>query len=317
MTFKSSCYADTLTSPVADAEIYTYNVDSTGGSDIISPTITEGNNHGMCPRTCLLEVFNEDTEDWVPYNAGSAPYDVVDIYTSHPWVNSISSDGLCTLQIELLNANTFWTVAMATTRKDWQVRMTINVPLAKDATLVDNWTVSIGHTCSEDILALATPTASYPEFMIPVSGTGSQALAGHTIASTTVTKSVADGACDMKCALEKYNTDTSVWERHSGSFGGGITLDIDAYITSYVANTCAWTFAVTAANAASTPEDMEKPIKFRNVIWDPNSDQGINGVTEIYDNFEITMNYACSSGLVSNSGLMDSVTISEANDIGE
>ena len=97
--------------------------------------------HSNCPRTCTFKVYDEDTEDWVDYAAGTAPYATTDIYTEHPWVHSISTDGLCTLQLELLNANTFWTTAMAENRKEWRVSMTMEVPLANAAQIEDFWTV--------------------------------------------------------------------------------------------------------------------------------------------------------------------------------
>ena len=98
------------------------------------------------------------------YNAGTPTFTTSDLYTSHPWVHSITTDGNCVLQLELLNTNTFWTASMDQTRKDWQVRMTVRDPLADPTDgndqITDNWTVSIGHECSEQVLGLTTPTLS-------------------------------------------------------------------------------------------------------------------------------------------------------------
>ena len=94
------------------------------------------------------------------------------LYTHHPWAKSVATDGSCTLTIELLNTNTFWTVAMEEKRKDWQVRMTVADPTAADASITDYWTVSVGHECSTNVLALTTPTTDRPNFVIKTSGNG-------------------------------------------------------------------------------------------------------------------------------------------------
>ena len=177
-----------------------------------------------------MEIWDELTEQWLVHNAGSAPFTTVDLYTSHPWLTT-TDDGTGLVTVQLLNTNTFWTAAMATTRKEFRVRVTLSVynayvadPIYPDpqtfsdyATVTDYFTVSIGHICSENVLTLVTPTPDYPDFMIPHTGTGTQAIPGHTLVSGSVTKSTGSSDCGILCDLEIWNEATNVWEVFTGS----------------------------------------------------------------------------------------------------
>ena len=51
--------------------------------------------------------------------------------------------------------------------------MTVADLTANDASITDYFTISIGHECSGNVLTLADPTDSQPDFEIAVSGDGS------------------------------------------------------------------------------------------------------------------------------------------------
>ena len=124
-------------------------------------------------------------------------------------------------------------------------------------------------------------------------------------------KSVGSATCGILCDLEIWNEATNVWEVYSGSTSGGTVTP--AYVTSYVQSTCAWTFSIGTADGPTWSPYDEDPdvLYFRTVVWDPDSDKYLAyddpKDAKIKDEFEITTNFACES---------DSVTISEANDIG-
>ena len=55
---------------------------------------------------------------------------------------------------------------------NYTVRMTVTDPLANDGTLVDEYTISIGHECSENLLDFTDPTDNNEDYKIPYSGDG-------------------------------------------------------------------------------------------------------------------------------------------------
>jgi hypothetical protein len=87
-------------------------------------------------------------------------------------------------------------------RTDFQARVRVVNDANTDETITDEFTVSIGHRCSENVLDLQTPTESVTDYVIPSSGDGTAealSFAGHTT-STTVGYSVTDCAA-ITCLL--------------------------------------------------------------------------------------------------------------------
>lgn len=184
--------------------------------------------------------------------------------------------------------------------------MTVTDAISNIGTITDNWTISIGHECSENVLTLETPTSSVPTaYVIPKTGNGiaeKLAISGHTYGTsgTTIKKTVA--ACAIKCQLEIFNEISNVWEVHSSSVNGGTVTP--AYVANYnnPTTTCSFDVIVAAANGATYSPAASAPdiIYFRYAIFDENADNGVENISKIYDPFEVTMNWECST---------DSVTI--------
>jgi hypothetical protein len=155
------------------------------------------------------------------------------------------------------------------------------------------------------VLTLAVPTPDYPDFMIPHTGTGIQAIPGHTLVSGSVTKLTSSSDCTILCDLEIWNEATNVWEVFTGSTSGGTVTP--GYVTSYTQSSCAWTMSIATADGPTwSPVDEDPDIIYlRTVIWDPDSDKWATE-GKLNDPFEITTNFACEA---------DTVEITEANDI--
>ena len=73
-----------------------------------------------------MEIYDENLSQWNAYNAGSAPYTTSDMYTSHPWITNVATDGTCTIDVDIALTNTFWTVTLDETKKKYKVRITIS-----------------------------------------------------------------------------------------------------------------------------------------------------------------------------------------------
>ena len=182
--------------------------------------------------------------------------------------------------------------------------MTVTDAISNVGTITDNWTISIGHECSENVLTLETPTQSVPTaYVIPKTGDGTAeklSISGHTYGTTgtTIKKTVA--ACAIKCQLEIYNQITNVWEVHSSSVNGGTVTP--AYVANYnnPTTTCSFDVLVAAANGGTYSPVTRAPdiIYFRYAIFDENADNGVENIAKIYDPFEVTMNWECTSDTV-------------------